>query len=283
MKKPVVITKPTETVTEEQVQEMAVKESIETAPEPVVDTFSWEKSKPKPIAPKKQTSVFLRVAVMVIGLAILAGGTFTGAKYVNDNFQKFTFINNIFDNVKEKLPPVKIPNLKQGSAAPEKVKLPETAKVLQEKNLYLRLLKSDGRVEVRTGGSIAWRLNNPGRILYGDFAKQYGAIGDFSKYAIFPDYETGRSILYDYLYKSNIYRNLTLKEAMYKYAPKNEAARYLKEAKKKLVVSDSTIMVEIGETKRQELIDKLQDLEGYNIKGVVKLYKDQDEWKAKGY
>lgn len=50
----------------------------------------------------------------------------------------------------------------------------------------------DGSTTVRTGGTVAWRNNNPGNIKYGRNAKAAGAIGKHDKgFAIFPSYEAG--------------------------------------------------------------------------------------------
>ena len=43
----------------------------------------------------------------------------------------------------------------------------------------------------RSGGSVAWRNNNPGNIRKSKVAYSFGAIGETDKWAVFPDEETG--------------------------------------------------------------------------------------------
>ena len=70
----------------------------------------------------------------------------------------------------------------------------------------------------RTGGSPAWRNNNPGNIRKSKFALQHGAIGSTDKWAVFPDEETGLNAIVDLL-QTKTYMNLTIKEAINKWAP----------------------------------------------------------------
>jgi len=69
--------------------------------------------------------------------------------------------------------------------------------------------------------SRGWRNNNPGNMEYGSFAKSHGAIGSDGRFAIFPDVETGLRAMRALL-KSSKYRNLTPKQALYRYAPPGE-------------------------------------------------------------
>lgn len=72
---------------------------------------------------------------------------------------------------------------------------------------------ADGSVETRTGGTRAWRSNNPGNIEYGSFAKSHGAIGSDGRFAIFSSYEAGRKAKENLLFEGKNYRNLTLDQA----------------------------------------------------------------------
>ena len=79
-------------------------------------------------------------------------------------------------------------------------------------------------------GSRSHRNNNPGNIEYGDFAKAHGATGSDGRFAIFPDYQTGRNAQENLLFESPGYRNLTLGQAIGKWAPaiENNVPAYLK-------------------------------------------------------
>jgi hypothetical protein len=75
--------------------------------------------------------------------------------------------------------------------------------------------------QTRIGGDRNWRNNNPGNIEYGPFAMQYGAVGSDGRFAIFPSEELGRKAQ-DALLKSKNYANLSLRDAINRYAPSNE-------------------------------------------------------------
>ena len=69
--------------------------------------------------------------------------------------------------------------------------------------------------------SRSWANNNPGNIEYGAFAIRNGAIGTDGRYAVFPDEDTGHRAR-ERLLQSAGYRNLTLEQAIRRYAPPSE-------------------------------------------------------------
>jgi hypothetical protein len=85
-----------------------------------------------------------------------------------------------------------------------------------------RIVDAAGKLlETRVGGHRNWRNNNPGNIMYGDFAVSMGAIGTDGRFAIFPDMEMGYKAA-DALMKSKNYQNLTIGDAIKKWAPPSE-------------------------------------------------------------
>lgn len=73
----------------------------------------------------------------------------------------------------------------------------------------------------RSGGSLAWRNNNPGNLVYGPKTQGWGAIGKGPRgFAIFPDEQTGRNAL-DSLLRTS-YANMSIVSTIYKYAPPHE-------------------------------------------------------------
>lgn len=75
----------------------------------------------------------------------------------------------------------------------------------------------------KVGGSRAWRNNNAGNLRHGSLSRQYGAIGkDRDGFAIFATEEQGHRAKERLLFESDAYRNLTLTQAISKYAPPNE-------------------------------------------------------------
>jgi hypothetical protein len=81
--------------------------------------------------------------------------------------------------------------------------------------------------QVRTGGSRAWRNNNPGNMEAGAFANQHGAIGSDGRFAVFPDEAAGTAAVRALLGTTG-YRNLTIADAIARYAPphENDTAAY---------------------------------------------------------
>lgn len=73
----------------------------------------------------------------------------------------------------------------------------------------------------RSGGSVAWRNNNPGNIRKSKVAYSFGAIGETDKWAVFPDEETGLKAIMKLL-KSKNYRNLSIANAIHRWAPSSD-------------------------------------------------------------
>lgn len=82
--------------------------------------------------------------------------------------------------------------------------------------------QNEGSPDQKTGGSRSWRNNNPGNIEYGDFAKRMGAIGSDGRFAKFASYEAGRKAQESLLFESASYRDLTLGQAIRRWAPGSE-------------------------------------------------------------
>jgi hypothetical protein len=98
-----------------------------------------------------------------------------------------------------------------------------SASSIKEGNTYKAEIKNTAGevVETRSGGDRNWRNNNPGNIEYNDFAKKYGAIGADGRFAIFPSMEMGEKAQ-DALMKSDSYKNLSVNDAIKRWAPESE-------------------------------------------------------------
>lgn len=85
-----------------------------------------------------------------------------------------------------------------------------------------------GAETIREGGSRAWRNKNPGNLEKGSFAEEHGAIGADRSFAIFPAEMVGRDAVVALL-RTPAFRQLTLAEALGRYAPpeENDTAAYL--------------------------------------------------------
>jgi hypothetical protein len=88
---------------------------------------------------------------------------------------------------------------------------------------------NDGNIYELSGGTRAWRNNNPGNLEDGKFARNNGAIGSDGRFAIFPDANTGLNAMVNLL-STNVYQSLTIEDAINRYAPpsENNVDNYLK-------------------------------------------------------
>lgn len=78
-----------------------------------------------------------------------------------------------------------------------------------------------GNKYVAQGGSLAWRLNNPGLVRsHSHFARKHGSIGSYNGFAIFSSPKQGRQALIDVL-RTKKYSNATLKAIGQLYQPKD--------------------------------------------------------------
>jgi hypothetical protein len=91
---------------------------------------------------------------------------------------------------------------------------------------------SDGSSELRDGGTLSWRDNNPGNMQSGRFTSTNGAIGENQNHhprqAIFPDSSTGTQAMRNRL-TSPEWAGKTLQEAIDTWAPArggNDPVRY---------------------------------------------------------
>ena len=79
----------------------------------------------------------------------------------------------------------------------------------------------DGSTETYSGGTLAWRNNNPGNLRYGPLAIENGAIGeDGNGFAIFPDEQIGMQALNSVV--TQTYANDTIYSMMQSYAPSSD-------------------------------------------------------------
>jgi hypothetical protein len=127
----------------------------------------------------------------------------------------------------------------------------------------------DGTTTTLSGGSLAWRNNNPGNIIYGPFAQSQGAVGSNNGFAVFPDAATGNTALNNLL-NTQTYQNLSVNGAIARYAPafENNTAAYQSFVTNTLGVSGTTSMSSLSSTQMQALEGAIRQQEGY-IPGTV--------------
>ena len=130
---------------------------------------------------------------------------------------------------------------------------------------------NDGNVYELSGGSRAWRNNNPGNLEYGKFARNHGAIGTDGRFAIFPDTATGFKAMASLL-ATNSYQKLTIEGAINRYAPPNEnnVENYLKSIERQTGFLRSTPMNKLSKDNLLNLAKAMAKHEG-NMSGKKRL------------
>lgn len=150
------------------------------------------------------------------------------------------------------------------------------SKVISGKKGELIVEDENGVRIRRTGGTVAWRTNNPGNLKYSPFSIEMGAVGkDHVGHAVFPTKEHGIQAQYVLLFRPNgFYYNLTLRDAIAKYAPSsdnNKPIQYQMYLTKKTGIPHDQKLKTILHDKRLELLEAMQIFEGYKEGKDVKI------------
>jgi hypothetical protein len=116
---------------------------------------------------------------------------------------------------------------------------------------------------VNAGGSRSWRDNNPGNIEAGPFADAHGATGSDGRFAIFPNAATGMQALVSLL-SSDGYQELTIEQAMERYAPpdENDTDAYTSFIAENVGVDPSTSMSDLAPGQLSSFASAIQTYEG---------------------
>jgi hypothetical protein len=140
---------------------------------------------------------------------------------------------------------------------------------------------SDGTIEQRSG-DFGWRQNNPGNVKYSSnpnwWGHKFGAMEggkatDGDTFAVFPSLEAGNAARAHLLFENPNYKDLTLKQAMYRYAPPKSNPHindYINGMAKAAGVSIDTRMRDFTPEQRQAAMKSQIESEG-NRPGQVKI------------
>lgn len=124
----------------------------------------------------------------------------------------------------------------------------------------------------RTGGSRSWRNRNPGNLKYGDFARSMGAVGqDAGGFAIFPSEEAGAQAQEALLFGPR-YRDLSINEAIRKYAPagENDPGRYASIVSNAVGVDGATRLADLSAEQRATMLAAMRQHEGWKPGGPTR-------------
>jgi hypothetical protein len=129
---------------------------------------------------------------------------------------------------------------------------------------------------VRRTGARNWRNNNPGNIEFGPFAQGFGALGSDGRFAVFPDYESGRKAKEELLFAGKNYKDLTITQAIARYAPpsENDTARYQRTVIQ--AVGGDFVLRTMTPEQRKKMLDSMELVEGFR-KGSIEILKNDNQ------
>ncbi|KQV81839.1 conjugal transfer protein [Rhizobium sp. Root1220] len=129
---------------------------------------------------------------------------------------------------------------------------------------------ASGRDQIREGGSRSWRDCNAGNIRKGDFSINAGAIGDDGSFAIFPSEELGKAAIIALL-KTSAYIKLTLKAAIFRYAPpsENNSDAYAKFIHEHTGIPLAAVLADLKAEDFRKIARTIQVIEGWKP-GIIR-------------
>ena len=124
-------------------------------------------------------------------------------------------------------------------------------------------------VETRTG-TRAFRNNNPGNIVDGNFAQSNGAVGTDGRFAVFPNAAAGFQALNNLL-MTPTYQNLSVDQAIARYAPPNEnnTAAYQAGVRTAIGATGQTQLSALSADQLERMVHVIARIEGYHQGGAV--------------
>lgn len=190
---------------------------------------------------------------------------FMGANTLSSNDKTSNFDRSI-DTINYTIKPVSIPSIEADSMTLAEIPnkndtIAITAMAQRYDVVYTR---ANGDKFRRSGGTRAWRNMNPGNIRYSDFARRAGAIGHAGGFAVFPDEATGMNAISELL-RSDKYRNLTISQAIFKYAPphENNTASYKASLRRKTGLSINKKIFELNDEQMTRVVNAIREVEGW--------------------
>jgi hypothetical protein len=142
------------------------------------------------------------------------------------------------------------------------------AKVIDSGPGWLSVFDTKGNKFKFSGGTISWRNNNPGNIVYGSFAAENGAVNrDYKHFSVFPTYEDGQKAQKKLLFATDsVYYKLSIVDAIRRYAPAddgNNPKEYANFVSKKIGIDRTTPLYKLTDAQQDAMIAAMQQLEGF--------------------
>ena len=118
--------------------------------------------------------------------------------------------------------------------------------------------------EVRSGGTRAWRNNNPGNIREGRFSRSRASIGAAGGFAVFGSEAAGQGALVDLL-GTDTYQGLTIDGAIARYAPdiENDTEAYQNFIRRVTGLTGDTRLSALTEEQLNGVANAIRRFEGF--------------------
>lgn len=112
--------------------------------------------------------------------------------------------------------------------------------------------------------SKSYRNNNPGNIRFGQFTQNHGAINDGTRFAKFASPIQGTAAMLDLL-AGGSYRNLSVRDALHRYAPKseNDTDAYLQYICDKAAIEPGLMLTELDPFEVLGMLRAMIQFEGW--------------------
>lgn len=123
----------------------------------------------------------------------------------------------------------------------------------------------DTSAKIHIDGTPAWRNSNAGNIIVSTFARNHGAIGEGGRFAVFPDDATGMAAI-KALLKTNSYRNLTIAQAIEKWAPSddnNDVPAYHRSIERQTGLSINRRIRDLSDAELDKIANAIRRHEGW--------------------
>ena len=142
------------------------------------------------------------------------------------------------------------------------------SKVISGKKGELVVVDHEGNKWKRSGGTVAWRCNNPGNLKDGPFSRSMGSLGkDHIGHAVFPTVEHGEQAHYTLLFRpASPYWNLTISDALKRYAPAsdgNDPQNYINYICGKVGCHPTTKIKTLTHTEKLDMMKYMAVFEGW--------------------
>jgi hypothetical protein len=177
-------------------------------------------------------------------------------------------------------PSGRITDVKEPNKPSSEISSTDTASTPADPNAKARVEK-DGSViignEKRSGGTISWRTNNPGNVMYGNFAKSHGALGsakaaDTEPVAIMPTLDHGWKMQMA-LWRRPMYNNGTIDQGCRKWAggvgAKKETSQYTIDLARAAGADIHTKVSDLSDAQLKNMVKKQSKWEGFKVGTVT--------------